>query len=210
MSTASQEFQTANSYFVDEQFQEALKHYNSAIEHDDSQAEYYLKRAACNLKLDNHTDALADANSAIKLQPENPMGYFRKGLACFELEEFETAKQAFEQGQKLEPTNSNFKTWLRKCAAELNEESVDTGHSIPEPSNTPAASTPTPAAPTSAAPTPTPAPQPTAEAPKPNPSLRHEWYQTAGFVIVSIFCKGLKKDQVEVNIQPTHHAACRA
>jgi len=199
---ASHDFQTANSYFVDEHFQEALNHYNLAIEKDDSQAEYYLKRAACHLKLNNHTDALADANSAIKLQPENPTAYFRKGVACFELEEFETAKQAFEQGQKLEPSNTNFRTWLRKCSAELNEESMETEHSSSSSSSsvssTPVAATPAP----TPEPTPTPAPAPS-QAPKPTPNIRHEWYQSATFVIVSIFHKGLKKEQVQVNIQPT-------
>lgn len=40
-------------------------------------------------------------------------------VALFHLEEYETAKAAFEAGQALDPNNSSFKTWIRKCAAEI-------------------------------------------------------------------------------------------
>ena len=40
-------------------------------------------------------------------------------VALFHLEEYETAKAAFETGQALDPNNSSFKTWIRKCAAEI-------------------------------------------------------------------------------------------
>lgn len=40
-------------------------------------------------------------------------------VALFHLEEYETAKEAFEAGQALDPKNSSFKTWIRKCAAEI-------------------------------------------------------------------------------------------
>ena len=40
-------------------------------------------------------------------------------VALFHLEEYESAKAAFERGQALDPKNSTFKTWIRKCAAEI-------------------------------------------------------------------------------------------
>lgn len=40
-------------------------------------------------------------------------------MACFSLEEFQTARAAFEAGSKLDPKNSQYKTWIRKCDAEL-------------------------------------------------------------------------------------------
>jgi hypothetical protein len=43
----------------------------------------------------------------------------------FNLEEYESAKAAFEAGQALDTKNSTFKTWIRKCAAEL-----DGAHSL--------------------------------------------------------------------------------
>jgi suppressor of G2 allele of SKP1 len=43
-------------------------------------------------------------------------------IASFELEEYETAKMAFEKGQQIDPENSAFKTWIRKCNAEMEAE----------------------------------------------------------------------------------------
>jgi suppressor of G2 allele of SKP1 len=40
-------------------------------------------------------------------------------IACFRLEEFEAAKEAFDAGAKIAPENPQFKTWARKCQAEL-------------------------------------------------------------------------------------------
>ena len=43
-------------------------------------------------------------------------------VACFEMEEFETALGAFQSGHELEPANKKFRTWSRKCQAELEGE----------------------------------------------------------------------------------------
>ena len=40
-------------------------------------------------------------------------------IACYYLEEYETALQALEQGMALSPETSAFKTWHRKCKAEI-------------------------------------------------------------------------------------------
>jgi len=43
--------------------------------------------------------------------------FFR--IACFELEEYETALASFHKGASLDPSDSSFKTWIRKCQAEI-------------------------------------------------------------------------------------------
>ena len=35
------------------------------------------------------------------------------------MDEFEAAKQALEEGQRLDPSNKQYKPWIRKCQAEL-------------------------------------------------------------------------------------------
>jgi hypothetical protein len=40
-------------------------------------------------------------------------------MTCFAMEEYETAKAAFEKGQQLDHENATFKTWIRKCMAEM-------------------------------------------------------------------------------------------
>ncbi len=53
VATPESAFAAANAHFVDERYDEALKEYNTAIELEDANADYYLKRSACHLKLKN-------------------------------------------------------------------------------------------------------------------------------------------------------------
>lgn len=68
-----------NAAFVDEDFETSLQHYNDAIDQDDTNTEYYVKRATVHLKLYNHTDALADAASAIQIDSTCARAYLRQG-----------------------------------------------------------------------------------------------------------------------------------
>jgi hypothetical protein len=70
-------------------------------------------------------------------------------MALFALDEFESAKTAFEKGLSSDPTNSQWRTWIRKCDAELETEGTATTTTT----------TPTPTAPTTTT-TPT-VPEPT-------------------------------------------------
>ena len=36
-------------------------------------------------------------------------------IACFHLDEYETAKVAFTAGSILEPSNATYKKWIEKC-----------------------------------------------------------------------------------------------
>ncbi|MCL4418503.1 hypothetical protein M1146_00190 [Patescibacteria group bacterium] len=63
-------------------------------------------------------------------------------MAAFSLDKFDVALQAFTKGNELKP-NATFKTWLRKCEAELGDGKAT---STPTPTPTPATTTATPAA----------------------------------------------------------------
>ncbi len=47
-----------------------------------------------------------------------------RSIACFNLDEYEAAKAAFEAGQALELSKTTYKTWIRKCNAELEGEDL--------------------------------------------------------------------------------------
>lgn len=64
-----------------------------------------------------------DLNLATELNPLHERNHFRKGVALFELEEYESAKNSFEQSislcesQERDPAVSQ--RWLRKCDVEI-------------------------------------------------------------------------------------------
>jgi len=119
----SEAFAEGCSLFVDECYEDAIEKFTEALKEKED-ADCYIKRSACHFKLKALTDALADANSALKLDPSSSKAYFRKGIACFSLDEYETAKIAFEKGLALaqEKEKSSFKMWIRKCDAEISEQ----------------------------------------------------------------------------------------
>lgn len=88
----------ANVEFLDKNFKSALEQYNLSIQLDDSLPDSFVKRALCLEKLKrfsgiridcpgclecsltfNITDAVADCNKAISLDPMNFKAYYQKG-----------------------------------------------------------------------------------------------------------------------------------
>eukprot|EP01118_Nematostelium_gracile_P019681 TRINITY_DN921_c0_g1_i1.p1 TRINITY_DN921_c0_g1~~TRINITY_DN921_c0_g1_i1.p1 ORF type:complete len:378 (-),score=107.77 TRINITY_DN921_c0_g1_i1:122-1171(-) len=188
--SAEEALKSANSLFVEENFEEALKFYDRAIQSEPN-VDSFLKRSTCHYKLENFTDALDDANSAIKLDQNNSKAYVRKGMAAFGLDEYETASAAFRKALQLEPDNSMAKTWLRKCDAEIGQEQSEQKQETPQPTSV------TNNAPPS---NPTPPTQPTQVSTSAS-KIRHEWYQTQTDISVTVFVKNVKKEDASIQIQ---------
>lgn len=57
-------------------------------------------------------------------------------MACFSLDEFETAKAAFEKGiqvaEEKGTSTKTFQTWVRKCAAEIEDDDDDDDDDLEE------------------------------------------------------------------------------
>jgi len=180
----------ANSVFVDEDYDNALDLYSQAVAVAPACADLYVARAQVHLKKDDFTSAFIDANKAIELEPSNSKAYFRKGVACFSMEEYSTAKVAFEKGFEFDPKNAQFKTWIRKCNAEIDEEMA---------SEVPAPVISTPAPVPAAAATLPPAPKPVAR-------FRHDFIQTPTHVTVSFYMKGATKENCQVDFEDSAFA----
>ncbi|XP_070553915.1 protein SGT1 homolog [Ptychodera flava] len=208
-------FSKANEAFVDENYGEAIKLYSQAIEQDAEKTEYFLKRAQTYIKLEEYTNAVTDTEKAVELDPKNSKCFLRKGIALFHLEKFQDAKTAFVEGQQLDSSESSFKTWIRKCEAELDLEQMEESSSqtTGEPVVGVASSsgevkttaTESAAAPDSTEPstsTAAKASETIAQAQPPSApfqKIRHDWYQTETHVVVTIMIKNAKSDQVQVD-----------
>ncbi|WZY82835.1 protein SGT1 homolog B isoform X1 [Brassica napus] len=179
----------AKEAFLDDDFDVAVDLYSKAIDLDPSCASFFADRAQANIKLLNFTEAVADANKAIELEPTLAKAYLRKGTACMKLEEYATAKAALEKGASVAPNESKFEKMIDECNLLIAEEEKDLVQQVPP--TLPSSST-TPLATAADAP-PVPSPAPPAK-----PMFRHEFYQKPEEVVVTIFAKGIPKQNVNV------------
>jgi len=207
--SAGEAFQRGCSLFVDENFEDALAAFTQAIERAGPSptrevAEYYVKRAACHSKLQRHTDAVGDANAALALDPDNAVALLRKGMACFALDEFEAAREAFRAGLALEPNNTTLRTWLRKCEAELaGEEGLEaeaSGAPVPALAQTESSTPTTSATPTTTTATPANSASTTVIPPK-EPKVKHTWYQNDSYVYLTLYQRDLEPKDVSVELK---------
>nr|KJB21334.1 hypothetical protein B456_004G116900 [Gossypium raimondii] len=181
----------AKEAFIDDHFELALHLYSQAIQLNPKHAELYADRAQANIKLNNLTEAVADANKAIELDPSMSKAYLRKATACMKLEEYQTAKSALETGAALAPAESRFSKLIKECEERI-AETGDVSMQMPE----------------ALAKNDVPAkeieldkdqPNLEIEAAPPKPAYRHEFYQKPEEVVVTIFAKGIPHDCVKVD-----------
>uniref|UniRef100_K3WMM5 CS domain-containing protein n=1 Tax=Globisporangium ultimum (strain ATCC 200006 / CBS 805.95 / DAOM BR144) TaxID=431595 RepID=K3WMM5_GLOUD len=199
----------ANALFVDEAYAAAIDAYTRALETLSAadvprvRADVFAKRAAANLKLNKWNEAAADATSALKLDDTLDLAYFRKGCAHFELEQYREAKKAFEDGKLMVKKGNDvlakrFRMWNRKCDAELDSDDEDLPDVTKDVNQQGQSSNQVTDSPQKAA------VGPSSSLPlKPAVgSIRHEWYQSATHVTVSILQKKLTQDDAIVDIEP--------
>merc|ERR1712100_307606 len=117
---------------------------------------------------------MADATAAAALDPKNAKAHFRRGQAAFLLGEYRTARDSFAAALENAPGERTYRTWIRKCDAEIEEEDAV----VPPPA---------PAAVTTAAP-----------AKKAPPRYRHDFIQTPTHVTITVYMRGADSSNCEV------------
>lgn len=192
------------AYFVEEEFEKALESYSRAVKEYKDGDRIYVHRAACYLKLKKYTQALQDCQKAAELQmKKNADGVssktlFQKGEALFALEEFEGARDSFEEYKKKGKEGSKAmmaecERFIRKCTFELSSQSN-----------------------TQAAPAATAADKATASSsnssssstgskfvpPKPAPpkAIQYQYYQTDEKMCVSILASGVVAEDARIEM----------
>ncbi|KAL5222104.1 hypothetical protein ABZP36_026817 [Zizania latifolia] len=186
----------AKAAFVDDDFELAAELYTQAIEAAPATAELYADRAQAHIKLGNYTESVADANKAIELDPSMHKAYLRKGAACIKLEEYQTAKAALELGSSFASGDLRFTRLMKECDEHIAEEAsqapvkkVEVGPATPsvaatvEEKDDVASMEDT---------------QPTVEVPS-KPKYRHDYYNSATEVVLTIFAKGVSADNVVID-----------
>lgn len=196
---AAQLYASANAAFVDEDYEKAVQLYNEAIEAEDENAEYYSSRAQAFIKLNKYTEAVADAEKATKLNPQNTKAFLRLGIGQFHMKEYRAAKEALMSAKTSGESSESVDKWLEKCETELNilnaqdkvkVEKAETATTVKSTPDVPSSEVAT-----EKANSPQAVPMPAGS------KTRYDWYQTEKYVVVTILIKKLKKEDVTSNIQ---------
>jgi len=95
----------------------AIQHYTEAIGFDPTDHVYFSNRSASYTSLKRYREALEDGAECVRLKPDWPKGYWRKGQAEFFLKQYDEAVESYEAGLKLAPDDTTLKEGLRKARA---------------------------------------------------------------------------------------------
>jgi len=119
--------------------------------------------------------------------------FFR--IACFEMEEYESAKEAFDLSRKFNDT-ALVRRWIRKCDAEIEEEeggAVHVNQKTSAPTSFDVKSIPSVRA------------EDTLNDPiiPVKTSIRHEWYQSPTNVVITVYARNKAKEDCKVDAKET-------
>ena len=113
----------ANKYFLNEQYEKALKEYEVALSINPC-AKYHCNKASCLIRMNLFNEALKSANKCLKLDSKYVKGYARKGQILLKQKEFESANNAFQEGLNLDKNNKDCKEGLASIPEEKTMEAL--------------------------------------------------------------------------------------
>lgn len=94
-------------------FDEAISWYTHALSKEENHV-FYSNRSAAYLSKGDAANALKDADACIKVKPDWPKGYNRKGAALDSLGKLQEAMNAYEAGLKVGPDDKALKDALAR------------------------------------------------------------------------------------------------
>eukprot|EP01044_Picomonas_judraskeda_P000356 COSAG03_NODE_16_length_21807_cov_27.080247_4_plen_442_part_00 len=103
-----------NAALQAQDFEGAVAAYTTAIALDGTNHVYYSNRSAAYASSESFTNALADAERCLQLEPSFARGYGRKGAALHGLGQLAGAEQAYTRGLEMDPENQNLRHGLMK------------------------------------------------------------------------------------------------
>lgn len=112
-----------NGAFKSSDWSKAHDLYSQALQIDPcnkaTNAKLYFNRATVAAKLKKFQDSVSDCNDALKLDDKYLKAFVRRGRSHMELEKYEEAVRDFEQANKMERTNGEYRQLLATAKLEL-------------------------------------------------------------------------------------------
>lgn len=97
-------------------FSTAVRHFSTAMSVGPSNYLLYSNRSAAYARLHKYSEALADAEKAVKIKPDWSKGYCRLGAAHLGLGQLDEAVTAYKKGLEFDPNNEGLQAGLVNCA----------------------------------------------------------------------------------------------
>jgi stress-induced-phosphoprotein 1 len=111
-----------NNAFQDERWDDAITYYTHAIaKGDDGLYQCYSNRSAANLKKGDLLAALEDAGKCIAIKPTYRKGHIRRVAVYHQMEEYEDAVEAYEEGLLHCPDDTTLQRGLKVALKKLRQ-----------------------------------------------------------------------------------------
>ncbi|KAI0157722.1 protein phosphatase 5 [Xylariaceae sp. FL1272] len=104
-----------NKAFAAHDWNKAVELYTKAIELNGKEPTYYTNRAQAHIKSEAFGYAIADATSAIELNPSMVKAYFRRAVSYAAILKPKDAVKDFKECTRLDPNNKDAKLKLAEC-----------------------------------------------------------------------------------------------
>eukprot|EP01134_Creolimax_fragrantissima_P000388 CFRG0388T1 len=121
---------SANAEYKNQSYRKAIDLYTIAIKMDDTVPAYFTNRAASFLMVKDFKSALADCNSAIKIDQTNSKAYYRAGKATLSMGKSQQAHDFFTKALRLDGKNPTLLKDIKALGMYM--KSVQMGHSALE------------------------------------------------------------------------------
>ena len=125
MPFAEQAKAKAYTAFSAHDFSTAVRHFTTAMSVGPSNYLLYSNRSAAYARLHQYSEALADAEKAVKLKPDWSRGYYRLGAAHLGLGQIDEAVTAYKKGLDFDPCDEGLKAGLVNCDKKKKYDSND-------------------------------------------------------------------------------------
>jgi suppressor of G2 allele of SKP1 len=191
---AAEAYEYANQHLLDGEYALALAQYAQCESHyKDISGLFWANKAYARLGARDFARCVEDCKKALAMMAHEPT-YYRMGCAYFEMDEYEAALEALEEGCKLAVQQKKdtrlYARLMRKCEVEIADEETVLVTSSAKPA---AASAKAPAAPK---PTPKPASKPVVNA------IRYQYYQSDKSLTISVLAKNVPVENARIDLQP--------
>eukprot|EP00307_Rebecca_sp_RCC1486_P011964 CAMPEP_0119407366 /NCGR_PEP_ID=MMETSP1335-20130426/1281_1 /TAXON_ID=259385 /ORGANISM="Chrysoculter rhomboideus, Strain RCC1486" /LENGTH=658 /DNA_ID=CAMNT_0007431465 /DNA_START=1 /DNA_END=1979 /DNA_ORIENTATION=- len=114
-----------NKKFGEGHFPEAIDLYTQAIEADPLKALIYCNRSLCHIKMETYGLAIADATTALEIDPKCVKAYYRRGSAYMGLGKYKDARTNYKKACQLKPNDRDAALRLKECEKEVKREQFE-------------------------------------------------------------------------------------